>query len=154
MNNFDKWLSVEDLEHIKTIRYLQEKHPEKIFFHIQNEGKRSAFERYKTHLLGKIKGLPDIAIIHPKFTATKVDSGGRPYNELINMALFIEMKAPEHTRVVKKGKNEGKIVKEKAKIATPEQLDIINKMNKLKYKAVVCVGFEEAKRVIDDYFSL
>jgi hypothetical protein len=154
VNPFDKYLKVEDLEHIKTIRYLQEKHPEKLFFHIENEGKRTPFERYKSSLLGKRKGLPDIAIIHPKFSAPLKDAVGQTYNKLIYMALFIEIKAPEYERVVQRGKKEGKIVKNKAGQATPEQLEIISHLSKLKYKAVVCVGYDEAKRVIDDYFSL
>jgi hypothetical protein len=151
-NNFDRFLGAEDWEHINIIRYLREKHDGKIFFHIGNEGLRTPFERYKFSLFGKIKGLPDIAIIHPKFSQLKEDSSGEKYRQLMYMGLFLEIKAPERTRVVMKGKDAGKVKKAKAGTATPEQLDVIKKLNALKYKAVVCVGYDEAIKVIDDYF--
>jgi hypothetical protein len=153
MNNFNRFLGVEDNEHISTIRFLQQNHSDKIFFHINNEGRRTPFERYKYSLFGKIKGLPDIAIMHPKYSEIKKDSNGENYKQLLYLGLFLEIKAPEHNRVVLKGKNEGKIVKAKGKLS-PEQSEILERLNRLKYLAVACFGADEAISEIKKYFSV
>jgi len=153
MNNFSKFLGVEDNEHITTIRYLQKNHSDKIFFHINNEGRRTPFERYKYSLFGKIKGLPDIAIMHPKYSEIKKDPNGENYKQLLYLGLFLEIKAPEHNRVVLKGKDAGKIVKAKGKLS-PEQDEVLKKLTALKYRAVCCYGSVEAINEIKNYFGM
>lgn len=153
MNNFYKFLSVEDTEHIRVVNYLKQNLPSVIAFHVPNEGKKSPFERFKASIMGILKGCPDFLILHPKYGETKTDPGGTPYRDLIYVGLLIELKAPEHNRVVKKGKNEGKIVKYKGKLS-PEQEEIIDRLNKLRYRAVCCFGADEAINEIKDYFKI
>jgi hypothetical protein len=150
-NPFYKYLSVEDKEHIRVVEYLQNKYPNIIFTHVPAEGRKSQFERYKASLMGTRKGIADFIIFHPK-SKLKKDGEGQLYNELHYYGLLIELKAPEHNRVVLKGKNTGKIVKAKGKLS-PEQLQLLNRLSSLKYKAVCCFGFEEAIKVIDEYFK-
>ena len=50
--------------------------------------------------------------------------------------LFIEMKRP------------------KGGVVSDKQKEFLQRANERGYYAVVCCGFEEAKKVIDDYFSL
>lgn len=149
-NPFYKYLSVEDKEHIRVVDFLKTRYPNIISFHIPNEGKKTAFERYKYSLMGALKGCPDFAIMFPKYKSVTFE--GKQYKELDSLALFIELKAPEHNRIVMKGKNSGKVVKSKGK-ASDEQLNIIRKLNKLRYSSHVCYGADDAIRVITDYLS-
>lgn len=150
-NPFYKWLSYEDKEHIRVVQHLKLKYPTKIAFHVPNEGKKSAFERYKHSLMGAMKGCPDFVLLEPK-TILKTDSIGIEYLELQYYGLLIELKAPEHNRVVLKGKNTGKIVKAKGK-ASEEQIDILNRLSEKKFRAVVCFGADEAINEINSYFK-
>lgn len=149
-NPFYKYLSVEDKEHIRVVEYLENKYPNIIFTHVPGEGRKSPFERYKASLMGTKKGIADFVIFHPKYKLKK-DGAGQLYNELHYHGLLIELKAPEHNRVVLKGKNAGKIVKSKGKLSL-DQSDLLTKFESIKYKAVCCFGFEEAIKVIDEYF--
>ena len=45
MNNFNKFLSYEDKEHILVVNWLKENLPNVLAFHVPNEGKKSPFER-------------------------------------------------------------------------------------------------------------
>jgi hypothetical protein len=60
---FRDYLSKEDLLQESCVKYLQFKHKEFLWFHVPNEGKRSAFERYKFKLLGSSSGVSDIIIL-------------------------------------------------------------------------------------------
>jgi hypothetical protein len=144
-NPYYKYLSVEDLEHIKVVNYIKDKIPEVIAFHVPNEGKKSSFERYKHSIMGNVKGLPDFVFLHPKFIS---------YNksEAIYHGLLIELKAPLHERTVMKGKKVGKVVKSVGKLSD-EQADLIKKLNVFGFKAVCCFGADEAIKVIDEYFK-
>jgi hypothetical protein len=153
MNNFEKWLTYEDREHIKVVNWLKTNLPEVISFHVPNESKKSPFERYKASIMGILKGCPDFIILHPKHSETREDGNGNKYKILEHNGLMIELKAPEHNRVVLKGKNEGKIVKAKGKLS-PEQIEILERLNRLKYLAVACFGADEAISEIKKYFSV
>ena len=144
-NNFYRFLTVEDLEHIRVVNYLNDKLPEVIYTHVPSASRKSAFERYKYSLLGVKKGIADIIILFPKYASNTS-------KEVIYHGLLIELKAPEHERVVKKGKKEGKTVKYVGKLSD-EQADILEKLNKFGFKAVCCFGADEAIKVIDDYFK-
>jgi len=144
-NPFDKFITFEDREHIRVVNYIKDKLPDVVAFHIPNESKKSAFERYKHSLMGALKGCPDFAFMFPKYKS--IDS-----KEILYNGLFIELKAPEHNRVVIKGDNAGKIVKTKGKLS-PEQKLILDRLNSIGYQAVCCFGSEEAIKVINDYFA-
>jgi hypothetical protein len=153
MNPFEKWLTYEDKEHVKVVNWLKENLPNIIAFHVPNEGKKSAFERYKASIMGILKGCPDFIILHPKHSEPKKDEFGNVYKELQYNGLMIELKAPEHERVVKKGKNIGKITISKGKLSE-EQKDLLKRLNKIKYKAECCFGAEEAIKEIKNYFNI
>lgn len=150
-NPFYKYLSIEDKEHIRVVEYLENKYPTIIFTHVPAEGRKSPFERYKASLMGTRKGIADFIIFYPKYQLKK-DGANQLYKELIYHGLLIELKAPEHNRIVLKGKNTGKIVKSKGR-ASVEQLELLDKLSTIKYKAVCCFGFEEAIKIIDEYFT-
>ncbi len=149
MASFESYLTVEDKAHIRVVEFMKDKYPDIIFFHIPNEGKKSPFERWKHSLMGNLRGLPDFAILKPKYSEVKSD-GKASYKELLYHGLFIELKANEHLRVVQKGKQKGKVVTAKGKLS-PDQSIVLEKLNKEKFLAVVCHGFESAKAVIDEY---
>lgn len=150
---FNKWLTHEDREHIEVVNWLKSNLPNIIAFHVPNEGKKSAFERYKASIMGILKGCPDFIILHPKHSEIKKDLNGTEYRELLFNGLMIELKAPERNRIVASGKNEGKVVKTKGKLS-PEQRDILDRLTKAKYRAVCCFGSEEAIKEIKNYFNL
>ena len=144
-NPFYKFLSVEDKEHIRVVNFIKDKLPEVIAFHVPSEGKKSAFERYKHSLMGNLKGVPDFVFLHPKYKSNLSQ-------EVEYHGLLIELKAQEHEKVVKKGKDAGKIVKRKGRLSE-EQAQIIEKLNNFGFKAVCCFGSDEAIKVIDEYFK-
>jgi hypothetical protein len=144
-NPFYKFLSVEDKEHIRVVNFIKDKLPEVIAFHVPSEGKKSAFERYKHSLMGNLKGVPDFVFLHPKYKSNLSQ-------EIEYHGLLIELKAQEHEKVVKKGKDAGKIVKRKGRLSE-EQAQIIEKLNNFGFKAVCCFGSDEAIKVIDEYFK-
>ncbi len=149
-NPYSKFLSCEDTHHVEVVNYLKANYPNIIAFHVPNEGKKSSFERYKSSIMGCVKGISDFVIAYPKYKKCIV--GGKEYVELDYHALFLELKAPQHNRIVKKGKLAGKTVKAIGK-ASPEQIAITEKLNKLRYKAVIVFGAEEAIKVINEYLS-
>ena len=151
MNPFERYLTFEDREHIAVVNHLKSKHPDIVSIHVPNEGRKSAFERYKHSVMGALKGAPDFVILEPK-TVKKTDSSGVVYLELQYYGLLIELKAQEHNRVVLKGKFAGKVVKTKGKVS-PEQLDVLNRLTAKKYRAVACFGAEEAIKEIDNYLK-
>lgn len=143
-NPFEKYLTFEDREHIRVVNYIKDKLPEIIAFHIPNESKKSAFERYKHSLMGALKGCPDFVFMYPKY---KKDTSIIEF-----YGLFIELKAQEHNRVVMKGENAGKLVKTKGKLSN-EQKDVIDRLSQIGYKAVCCFGSDDAINIIDEYFK-
>jgi len=153
MNPFEKWLTYEDKEHVKVVNWLKQNLPNVIAFHVPNEGKKSAFERYRASIMGILKGCPDFIILHPKHSEPKKDELGNVYKELQYNGLMIELKAPEHNRIVKKGKNIGKIVASKGKLSK-EQEDLLKRLNSIKYKAECCFGADEAIKEIKNYFNI
>jgi len=143
-NKFDKYLTYEDREHIRVVNYIKDKLHDIICFHVPNEGKKSPFERYKHSIMGSLKGCPDFAFMFPKFIGNS--------KEIMYHGLFIELKTPEHTRVVLKGENAGKLVKSKGKLS-PSQENVIQLLNLTGYRAVCCFGADEAIKEIDCYFK-
>jgi hypothetical protein len=65
-NPFHKYLKEEDNLHIQVCNYLNYQYPNILYFHPHNEGRRTAYERYKFKLLGAKAGVPDIVILEAK----------------------------------------------------------------------------------------
>jgi len=145
-NPFDKYLSVEDVEHIRVVNYIKDKLEGVMAFHVPNEGNKTPFERYKHSIMGALKGCPDFVFLHPKYSWINNES------VLVYHGLTIELKAQEHKRIVLKGVKAGKIVKTKGKLSK-EQADVLERLNKNGYKALCCFGSDEAIAVINDYFK-
>lgn len=61
-NPFFKYLTKEDKLQHRIISYLKYQYPNLLFAHVPNEGKRSAFERFKFKYLGGSSGIPDLLI--------------------------------------------------------------------------------------------
>jgi hypothetical protein len=142
VNSFYKYLTLEDKHHIEVVGFIKDKLHEIVCFHPINEGKRSAFEKYKFSIMGALAGIPDFVFLHPKY-----ENGELKYH-----GLAIELKAPEHNKVVLKGVNEGKIVKTKGSLSKGQK-EILEKLNTIGYKAVCCFGADEAIKEIKDYFK-
>lgn len=134
-NPFDKYLTPEDHEHIMVVKYMKSKHPDLLFFHVPNEGKKSAFERYKTSIMGAKKGIADFLLLEP--------NNGKH-------GLFIELKAPSRQRI---NKNTGKIVKVAHGKPSPEQLDFIAEAIGRGYDAKCVIGADECIKIIEEYLS-
>lgn len=62
-NPYYKYLGAEDKIQASIVQYLEYKHPDILFFHPTNEGKRTTFERFKAKLLGIKSGVSDIIIL-------------------------------------------------------------------------------------------
>ncbi len=152
VNPFAKFLSFEDNEHIRVVNFIKEKLPNVIAFHVPAEGFKSAFARYKHSIMGNLKGICDFVFAHPKYKIKELDNG-KKQTTLVYHGLYVELKAPEHNHVVKKGKDAGKIKKVKGTLS-PGQKVIIEKLNKVKYLAVCVWGAEDAIKVIKDYFEI
>lgn len=150
LSNFFRYLSAEDKIHAELVEFINKEYPDVIYTHIPAEGKKSFFECYKHSIMGTKKGICDFIFLKPKYKYKIINE--KKQKILVYCGLAIELKVPLHNRVVMKGKDAGKIVKSVGKLS-PEQKEVIDQLNKEKYLAVCCFGFEEAKKVIIEYFS-
>lgn len=121
--------------------YLQTQCPNVIYrFDLAADLKLTQGQAVKHKRLHPKRGYPDLFIAEPM--PRKVDgSWNYEYN-----GLFIELKK-DGTRLKKKD----------GSWATPhiaEQADMLERLEFRGYKAVFAVGFDEAKKVIDDYLGL
>ena len=64
-NPFEKYLGKEDKFQRAVIKYLDYQHKEVIYTHPNNEGRRTAYERFKLKVLGVKAGVPDLLIFNP-----------------------------------------------------------------------------------------
>ena len=149
-NPFFKWLSYEDKEHIAVVDFLNTEYPHVVFTHVPSEGKKSVFERFKYSLMGSKKGMCDFVILHPKFKV--VEQGGVKMRQILYHGLVIELKAPEHIKAVKKGKDEGKMKKYKGVLST-EQKVILQQLNEVNYRAIALWGADEAIKELKEYLQ-
>jgi hypothetical protein len=141
-NPFYKYLTYEDKEHVRLVEYINKTYPHIVYFHIPNEGKKTAFERYKHSIMGALEGAPDFMFLVPKVVEGHV----------IHHGLLIELKAPEHKRVVLKGKNAGKIVKAVGKLSESQKI-VLEKVNNAKYLGICCFGYDEAVLELKKYME-
>ena len=120
----------EKTEHKQVCDYLKAQYP-KVLFNTDASGiKLTIGQAVQMKKLRSCNGFPDIVIFEPR----------NGYH-----GLFIEMK-----------KTGERIFKKDGTPSTPhiaEQLDLIQKLNSKGYYAVFCVGFEHAKRIIDEYLK-
>ncbi len=147
---FFKYLSKEDVLHAELVEFIDKNYPDVIYTHVPSEGKKSSYECYKHSIMGTKKGMCDFIFLKPKYKFKII--GEKKQKVLVYCGLILELKVPLHNRVVMKGKDAGKIVKSIGKLS-PEQKEVIEKLNKDKYLAIACFGNEEAKKIIIDYFK-
>jgi hypothetical protein len=134
MKNFNLKLRPEELEQKAVIDYLNIKYPN-ILKTISPEGMRlTIFQGIKYKMLGYTEGTPDILIFEPR---------GNWHG------LFIEMKAPERKYI----NSNGKLKKARAGKLSQNQKLFIQKALERGYKAVCCIGANEAYKVIDNYLK-
>jgi hypothetical protein len=100
---------------------------------IPNGGSRHATEARNLKMQGVKAGVSDIFLAYPKYR--HVDGKGSFRTEIISAGLWIELK--------RRGKH----------IITPLQRDWIAKMKALGYQARFCIGWEEAKKAIEEYLG-
>lgn len=131
-NPFERYLGKEDILQRQVIEYLELKYKVTPIC-MGTEGKKSPFERFKFKWMGGQSGVSDLFIPVP----TGFFSG-----------LFIELKK-EDAKIWKKDGSLYATNKEHHQ----KQIDFINKMSERGYMASMCIGFDSAKQVIDNYFS-
>ena len=121
----------EEATHKLICQYLKARYPNVLFNTDLSGIKLTMGQAVKVKALRSCKGFPDIVIYEPR----------NGYH-----GLFIELKR-EGEKIYKK---DGTPVSEHVK----EQLEVIEKLLWLGYQACICVGFEEAKNVINKYLKL
>ena len=119
--------------------YLRYNYPNAIYrFDLAADLKLSIGQATKHKRLQGRRGYPDLFIAEPK---TVEREGDKYYYD----GLFIELKR-EGTRLTKKN---GEPANEHIK----EQLDLLAELSLRGYAACFAVGFDEAKRIIDEYLG-
>ena len=64
-NGFEKYLTQENKFQRAVAQWLDMQHPNLLWWHTPNEGKRSNFERWLAKILGMRAGVSDIVILQP-----------------------------------------------------------------------------------------
>ena len=118
--------NAEYFEQVAVVEYLKTAYPNVLFSATCGGMRTSIGTAKKMKISGYKKGLPDLMIFEPR---------GNYHG------LFIEMKAPFVKGVSQKGKT------------SLEQLEWQARLNERGYMAVICYGFEEAKKAIDGYLK-
>ena len=125
-------------------RYLQMQYPDVLYrFDLAADLKLTVGQAAKHKRLHPKRGWPDLFIAEPKVGK---DREGR----VIGMdyyGLFLELKR-EGTTIYKK--SDGQLVKDKH---IREQAEVLSDLSKRGYMAEFAIGFDEAKRIIDEYLG-
>lgn len=132
----------EEKLHIEICSYLKQAFPDVIFFSEPSGLRLSSWHQRK--LLKKIRSvgkLPDIFIAFP---VEGFDQKGRP---LKFHGFFLELKA-EGTTIFKK---DGEVVADQH---IRDQRDTLIRLFKLGYAASFGIGFDQCKKIIDDYMDI
>lgn len=98
-NPFDKYLGPEDHLHIQVCNYIKFQYPWVVIHHSPNEGKRSAFEKYKLKKLQASSGFPDLILFCRKTKQVivlelKAGKNKPTDNQLFYLQLFNEIGIP------------------------------------------------------------
>ena len=124
--------------------YLRYQYPEVIYrFDLAADLKLTMGQASKHKRLQRYRGYPDLFIAEPDIG--KTDGSKRAFKK-IWFGLFIELKR-EGTRIFKK---DGTLVSD-AHIR--EQYDMLHDLRRRGYAAEFACGFDEAKKLIDDYMK-
>jgi hypothetical protein len=129
--SFNDYLTPEDNLTASVIKYASLRYPSAVVIHSPNEGRRTAFERFKFKVLGGAAGVPDLF-----FAVAK-----GPYH-----GLFLELKCEA---VYLK---DGKTLKAGDHLA--KQSSFMGRLKAAGYAATFACGLDEAIAVIDLYMNL
>ena len=91
------------------------------------------------------RGYPDLFIAEVKYIGEAIN-GAHFAEQVANYGLFLEIKRPG-TRIFKK---DGTLVADKH---IREQFDVLEQLRKRGYMAEFACGFDEAKKIIDEYLK-
>ena len=91
------------------------------------------------------RGYPDLFIAEVKYIGEAIN-GAHFAEQVANYGLFLEIKRPG-TRIFKK---DGTLVADKP---IREQFDVLEQLRKRGYMAEFACGFDEAKKIIDEYLK-
>lgn len=127
---------------VQVAGYLRLQYPDVIFHSDFGSGvKLSMGQAVKQKRInGGRRSFPDMFIAKPKL---QIDKEGNPY---YTHGLFIELKK-DGTRILKK---DGSVVSDQH---IREQMKMLQDLERNGYRAQFAVGFNQAKRIIDDYIG-
>lgn len=141
-------------------RYMQREHPKVVYrFDIAADLKLTKGQAVKFKRLHPNRGYPDLFIAYPVFKVPTKKENQKAYDEYgydVGMAqiivehlyagLYLELKAEGNSPF----KKDGSLKKDKH---LEEQQAMLEWLRKCRYKAEFATGFEEAKRIIEDYLK-
>jgi hypothetical protein len=128
-NPFSKHLTKEAREHASLVEWLRWVKPG-LWFHTVNEGKRTAYERFLWSIMGGTSSVPDFLFFDPK----------GEYN-----GLAIELKATG-TKIFRE---DGKPLKDMV-----PQWEFLERLKKCGWSAHFASGYDEAQKLIKDYYNI
>jgi len=130
--------------YIQIADYLRYQYPQVIYrFDLAADLKLTMGQASKHKRLQRYRGYPDLFIAEPDIGKT---DGSRRAFKKIWFGLFIELKR-EGTRIYKK---DGTLVSD---THIREQFDMLEQLRRRGYAAEFACGFDEAKKLIDDYMK-
>lgn len=110
---------------VAIVNYLRAKYPGALWTASSAGMKTNVITAMRFKAMGVQPGFPDIAIYEPRG---------------IYRGLFIELKRPKA-----RGSSRGTV--------SPHQTRWIDGLNRRGYKAVICYGFDDARKILDDYMK-
>jgi len=139
----------EEKAQIRICKYLRKDYPNVIFTCDLASGMNLPIHiAAKNKSMRSSRGLPDLFIAEPACTYSEPIGKVKPVRYMKQYyGLFIELKS-EDTILYKK---DGVTLRKKEHIE--EQAEILRQLSEKGYKAVFAVGYEEAKKIIDEYLK-
>lgn len=140
-----------DREHqlyIKIAQYLQNNYPKAIYrFDIAADLKLTQGQAAKFKRLHPTRGYPDLFIAHPVIKAHRDKDGMIKITKTDSYAgLYLELKADGNSPF----KKDGTLKKDQH---LQEQWEMLGALTLRGYKAEFATGFDEAKKIIDEYLN-
>lgn len=126
--SFQDWLTREQREHQRIVQWLryQPKLKQALWFHYPAEQKKSPFERFLWSIMGGKKGVSDFLFLEPR-------------GKYCGLAVELKVESPYRKNKVCK---------------FPEQEKFLLDLRQRGWKAEFAVGFDEAFKLITEYFAL